>query len=86
MLSKSLSVLASFLRVLSSFLCKIFIGQFFERARLINAILKHGTVYVDVGQEYYEQRYRSRAVQNLKRKAQELGFELVATKEINELA
>jgi len=40
-------------------------------------------VYVDVGQEYYEQRYRSRAVQNLKRKAQELGFELVATKEIN---
>jgi len=46
-------------------------------ARLVYAMLTHGTAYVDAGQEYYEQRYRSRVVQNLKRKAQELGFELV---------
>jgi transposase len=47
-------------------------------ARLVYSMLKHGSEYVDVGQDYYEERYRSRVVQNLKRKAQELGFELVA--------
>jgi len=46
-------------------------------ARLVYSMLKHGTAYVDAGQEYYEERYRSRVVQNLKRKAQKLGFELV---------
>lgn len=47
-------------------------------ARLIYAMLSHGAAYVDAGQEYYEQRYRLRVIHNLKRKAQELGFELVA--------
>src|ERR1035441_2105206 len=47
-------------------------------ARLVYSMLKNGTAFVDVGQEYYEERYRSRVVQNLKRKAQEMGFELVA--------
>jgi transposase len=47
-------------------------------ARLVYAMLARGTAYVDAGQEYYEQRYRLRVTQNLKRKAQELGFELVA--------
>lgn len=47
-------------------------------ARLVYSMLKHGTTYVDLGQEHYEERYRSRVVQNLKRKAQQLGFELVA--------
>jgi hypothetical protein len=46
-------------------------------ARLVYSMLKHGTDYVDAGQDYYEERYRSRVVQNLKRKAQELGFELI---------
>ncbi|OPY76548.1 MAG: Transposase IS116/IS110/IS902 family protein [Syntrophorhabdus sp. PtaU1.Bin153] len=46
-------------------------------ARLIYAMLTHGRAYVDAGQEYYEERYRSRVIQNLKRKAQELGYELV---------
>jgi hypothetical protein len=40
-------------------------------------MLKHGTAYVDAGQEYYEERYRTRVVRNLKRKANELGFVLV---------
>jgi len=47
-------------------------------ARLVYSMLKNGTAFVDVGQEYYEERYRTRVVQNLKRKAQDLGFELVA--------
>ena len=50
-------------------------------ARLVYSMIKHGTAYVDAGQEYYEQRYRSRVVQNLKRKAQELGFGLVSMHE-----
>lgn len=47
-------------------------------ARLVYTMLKQGAAYVDAGQEYYEKRYRSRVIQNMKRKAQELGFELVA--------
>ena len=40
-------------------------------------MLKHGGAYVDAGQNYYKVRYRSRVVQNLKRKAKELGYQLV---------
>ena len=50
-------------------------------ARLVYMMLKQGTAYVDAGQECYEKRYRARVVQNLKRRAQELGFELVAIQE-----
>jgi len=46
-------------------------------ARLIYSMLKHGTEYVDQGQEYYEQQYRKRVVKNLRKRAAELGFELV---------
>jgi len=49
-----------------------------KMARFIYAMLTMGTAYVDAGQEYYEQRYRMRIIHNLKRKAQEMGFELVA--------
>jgi len=48
-------------------------------ARLIYSMLKYGTQYVDAGQDYYEQRYRTRVVENLKKRAIELGFELVET-------
>lgn len=48
-------------------------------APLIYGMLKHGTQYVDVGQDYYEQRYRARVVENLKKRASELGFALVKT-------
>ncbi len=50
-------------------------------ARLIYSMLKHGTAFVDAGQGQYEERYRSRVIQNLKRKAQELGYKLVSTQE-----
>lgn len=48
-------------------------------ARLVYSMLKYGTQYTDVGQEYYEQRYRSRVIQNLKKRAQQFGYELVET-------
>lgn len=49
-----------------------------KMARLVYAMLFKGTAYVDAGQEYYEQRYRSKVIHNLKRKAAGLGFALVA--------
>ena len=42
-------------------------------------MLKYGTEYTDVGQDYYEQQYKSRAIKNLKTRARQLGFELVET-------
>ena len=48
-------------------------------ARLVYAMLKNGTSYVDVGQDYYEERYQARVIKNLKRKAKHLGFELIPT-------
>lgn len=48
-------------------------------ATIVYAMLKNRTSYIDLGQDYYEERYQSRLVQNLKRKAKHLGFELVPT-------
>jgi hypothetical protein len=44
-------------------------------------MLKHGTPFVDAGQEQYEEGYRSRVAKNFNRKAQELGYRLVPTQE-----
>lgn len=46
-------------------------------ARIIYAMLKNHTEYRDPGTGYYEGQARERAVKNLKRKAKELGFEVV---------
>jgi transposase len=46
-------------------------------ACLVYRILRFGTEYVDRGQDYYEQRYQSRVVSNLTRRARELGYTLV---------
>ena len=46
-------------------------------ARLIYSMLRHGTEYVDAGQDYYEREYQDRVVRNLTRRAKELGFVLV---------
>jgi transposase len=50
-------------------------------ARLIYNMLKYGSAFVDSGQEQYEERYRSRVLQGLKRKAQEMGYKLVSIQE-----
>lgn len=39
--------------------------------------LRHGAVYVDPGSDYYEERYRHRTLDNLRRRANALGFRLV---------
>ncbi len=40
-------------------------------------MLKHGTKYVDVGQDYAEQQHRERVVEQLPRRAKELGLVLL---------
>ena len=46
-------------------------------ARLVYSMVKHGTEYVDVGQDSYERQHRERVVDNLTRRAKELGFVLI---------
>jgi len=46
-------------------------------ARLIYSMLKHGTEYVDQGQDYYEQQYQDRVMKNLKHRAALMGFVLI---------
>jgi hypothetical protein len=48
-------------------------------ACLIYNMLKHGTAYVDQGQQYYEQRYQTRVLSGLSRRARELAYTLVKT-------
>ena len=45
-------------------------------ARLIYFMLTKGQDYVEAGQEAYEQKYRERVVQNLTKRARQMGFEL----------
>jgi transposase len=50
-------------------------------ARLVYFMLTKGQAYVEAGQQYYEDRYRERVVQNLSKRAQTLGFQLIPTAE-----
>ena len=47
-------------------------------ARIIYSMLKHRTPYQDLGQDYYEHKYRERVIKNLQRKAHGLGLQLVS--------
>ena len=47
-------------------------------ARLVYRMLRYGMQFVDKGAWYYEQKHRQRQISSLKRKAAELGFQLVA--------
>lgn len=46
-------------------------------ARIVYYMLKYRRPYVDLGEAQYEQEYRDRTIRNLKRKAAQLGLELV---------
>jgi hypothetical protein len=46
-------------------------------ARLICAMLTKGEEYTDLGQAYYEERYRQRVVAHLTRRSQQLGLQVV---------
>jgi transposase len=78
-LSRSHSALGAYLRRMSGKLGKpqAVTATAHKLARLVYSMLKHGTAYVDVGQDYYERQHRERVVQNLQRRAKELGLVLV---------
>lgn len=46
-------------------------------AIIIYNMLKYGKAYVDRGAEYYQEQYRATMIKNLKRRAKQLGFEVV---------
>jgi transposase len=46
-------------------------------ARTFYSMLKNGSEYVDKGQDYYEKQYHDRIVKGLKKRAAELGFDLI---------
>ena len=46
-------------------------------AIIIYSMIKNKQSFKDIGQDSYEQKYQERVVKNLKRKAKELGYELV---------
>ena len=46
-------------------------------ARLIYTMLRHGQEYVDAGAEYYERQYQQRALRAAKRRAAQLGYQLM---------
>jgi hypothetical protein len=46
-------------------------------AVLLYNTLRYGMAYVDPGADYYEERYRKRTLENLRRRAESLGFSLV---------
>ena len=50
-------------------------------ARLIYTMLTKGEQYTDQGQDYYEERYRERALRQLSKRAEKLGMKLVATQQ-----
>jgi transposase len=48
----------------------------YKLARRVYALLKHGESYVAQGEQEYEEAHRERQLRQLRRKAQELGYEL----------
>ncbi len=54
-------------------------------ARLFYSMIKHGSEYVDLGQDYYEKAYRDRVTKNLEKRAAAMGFNLVPKEKNEEL-
>jgi transposase len=77
-LQRSKSALGAFLRRVAARrgVPKAITATAYKLARIIYAMLKHGQEYARQSMQEYETAYRDRQVRNLKKKAQELGYEL----------
>jgi transposase len=82
-LQRSQSALGAFLRRVAARrgLAKAITATAYKLARIIYAMLKHGMAYATQGMEAYEAAYRERQLKNLKRKANELGYDLTPKQE-----
>ena len=78
-LHRSDSALGAFLRRKKAHLGapKAITATAHKLARIIYSMLRYGQKYVDAGAEYYESQHRQRALRNAKRRAAQLGYELV---------
>ena len=79
-LYKNKTALGAFLRRLKARLgpAKAITAAAHKIARQLYVMLKTKTSYTELGNKYYEERYRDRLVKNLKKKAEDLGFALIA--------
>jgi transposase len=77
-LFNSRSALGAFARRMRSRLGveKAIVATAHKLALLIYRLLKFGKIYVDIGQDAYENKYRERVVRNLARQAKQYGFSL----------
>jgi transposase len=82
-LQRSRSALGAFFRRVAARrgVPKAITATAYKLARIIYGMLSHGQAYAATGMEAYEQAYQERAVRNLRRKAAELGLEVVAKPE-----
>ena len=78
-LHRSGSALAAFLRRKKAHLGapKAITATAHKLARLIYSMLRYGHQYADAGAEYYERQYQQRALRAAKRRAAQLGYQLV---------
>ena len=78
-LHRSNSALGAFLRRKKAHLGapKAITATAHKLARLIYSMLRYGQTYADAGAEYYETQYRQRALRSAKRRAAQLGYQLV---------
>jgi transposase len=78
-LHRSQSALGAFLRRQKSRLGapKAITATAYKIARLVYNMMKSKKEYTDLGQDYYEQRYRDRLIKNMGRKARAMGFQLI---------
>ena len=78
-LHRSDSALGAFLRRKKAHLGapKAITATAHKLARLIYTMLRNGQEYVDAGAKYYERQYQQRALRAAKRRAAQLGYQLV---------
>ena len=78
-LHRSDSVLCAFLRRKKAQIgaLKAITATAHKLARLIYSMLRYGHEYADAGAEYYETQYQQRALRAAKRRAAQLGYQLV---------
>ena len=86
-LHRSDSALGAFLRRKKAHLGapKAITATAHKLARIIYSMLRYGHRYVDAGAEYYEHHYRQRALHTARRRAAQLGYQLVPITDVHTL-
>ena len=86
-LHRSDSALGAFLRRKKAHLGapKAITATAHKLARIIYSMLRYGQQYVDAGAEYYEHQYHQRALHTARRRAAQLGYQLVPITDVQTL-